>query len=76
MINHIHIQSLFWLSENEELSIPDMLKVGSQVQTAWESILASNFPNKQFKVIFNDHVTSDGWVGDMHVTAYQIAKNA
>ena len=77
VINHIHLQTLFWLSENQNLSVNAMDKIGREVKLAWEKTLASKFPERSFMVTCNK-AEKDGWVGNMSVTAHQekVAKDA
>ncbi len=77
VINHVHVANLFWLSEDESES-PDValvLTVGRKIKDAWEQYLSSSFPAKNMVVVFDETTPSDGWLGDLQVTAYTERKN-
>lgn len=76
VINHVHIQNLFWLAEDEQLDVEDMKDAGNKLRDAWAATLSSDFPDSTFEVILEDSVLEDGWVGDMSVTAFQVLNHA
>ncbi|MEW8148082.1 MAG: hypothetical protein AB2788_20265 [Candidatus Thiodiazotropha endolucinida] len=75
VINHFHIQSLFWLSEEDNLSVSEMEQIGREVKAAWENTLRASFPERNFKVTISS-AAEDGWVGEMAVTVCQIRLNS
>jgi len=76
VINHLHIQSLFWLTEGEELDAEDMINAGKNLKEAWSRTLSNDFPKMNIKVDFDDRVLKEGWLGNMSVTAYQVSNHA
>ena len=71
VINHVHIDTLFWRSEAECPTEKELIDVGRKIQERWKQYFSETYPDKNMVVIFDETIPSDGWLGDLQVTAFE-----
>lgn len=74
-INHIHLEQLFWLGDDDDLKPDEVIDVGRKIKEVWEASLNKSFPRTPTVVRFDETTPPDGWLRDLQVTVY-VQRNA